>query len=55
MVLAIGLSHEDIVEANVVEMFESHGNHAQSEKLMQPEQGNVEEWWEFIATAHTEL
>lgn len=42
MTFASGVSHEDIIEANVAEMFESHRNHLSTKELMQLKQGNLQ-------------
>lgn len=57
MAFANALSHEDIIEASVVEIFESHRNHPWGEELMQLEQGNLQEWVgaDFIVTTSMEL
>lgn len=51
MAFANDLSHEDIIEASVAEMFESHRNHPLDEEPMQLEQGNLQEWGNFIVTS----
>lgn len=55
MTSASGLSHEDNIEASVVEMFESHRNHLSSEQLGQLEQGNEQAWGDFIGTTCFQL
>lgn len=55
MPFANGLSHEDVVEASVVEMFESHRSHPSSEELKQLEQGTLQEGGDFIATTSIRL
>lgn len=44
MAFAHALSREDIIEASVVEIFESHWSYPLDEELMQLEQENLQEW-----------